>query len=79
MFKPVHNTVYDITLLCALAVLRHLNSAKEKRGVASICMQAVSIPMTQNIRKVYKSFKFQQMHSCSIMYFTPNQLLHILA
>jgi hypothetical protein len=71
-FKLVHNSVYDTTLLCALAVVGHLNTAKEKRGVASIYVQAVSIPITQNIIKVYKSLKYQHIHSYSITYFTPN-------
>jgi len=51
MFKLVHNSVYETTLLCALAVCWHLNTAKEKRGVVSIHVQAVSIPITQNIRQ----------------------------
>jgi hypothetical protein len=72
MFKLVHNSVYDTTLLCALAVFGHLNTAKDKRGDASIYVQTVSIPITQNIRKVYISLKYQQTHSYSFMYFTPN-------
>jgi len=71
MFKLVHSSVYDTTLLWALAIFGHLNTAREKRGVASIYVQAVSILITQNIRKVYKSLKYQHMHSYSIMYFTP--------
>jgi len=55
MFKLAHNSVHDTTLLCALAVSGHQNTAKEKSGVASIYMQAVSMPITQNIRNVYKS------------------------
>jgi hypothetical protein len=56
MSKLVHNSVYDTTLICALAVFGHLNTAKEKRSVASsLYVQAVSIHITQNIRRVYKS------------------------
>jgi len=55
MSKLVHNSVYDATLLSALVVFGHLNTAKEKRSVASLYVQAVSIHITRNIRRVYKS------------------------